>query len=133
MLAKILLARQNVALTRPLDPQTFWVPKPCIGNPASAPRKGRSMSVHLLPVGGGDRNVRQAADGTSPDKYGDFAFRRRRLWFVIRPALIERPRAMKIVFTSRPSRATQTSGRKSTSTLRPIARPWIKRQTEKRL
>jgi hypothetical protein len=73
------------------------------------------------------------ADGTSPDKYGDFAFRRRRLWFVIRPALIERPRAMKIVFTSCPSRATQTSGRKSTSTLRPIARPWIKRQAGKRL
>jgi hypothetical protein len=58
--AKILLARQNVALTRPPDPQTFWVRKPCIGNPASAPRKGRSMSVHLLPIGGGDRNVRQA-------------------------------------------------------------------------
>lgn len=73
------------------------------------------------------------ADGTSPDKYGDFAFRRPRLWFVIRPALIERPRAMKIVFTSRSSRATQTSGRKSTSTLRPIARPWIKRQAGKSL
>ena len=25
------------------------------------------------------------ADGTSPDKHGDFAFRRRRLWFLIRP------------------------------------------------
>ena len=129
MSAKILLARQNVALTRPPDPQTFWVRQPCIGNPASAPRKGRSMSVHLLPIGGGDRNVRQAPTERVPD----FAFRHPRLWFVIRPALIERPRAMKIVFTSCPSRATQTPGRKSTSTLRPIARPWIKRQAGKRL
>jgi hypothetical protein len=130
--AKILLARQNVALTRPPDPQTFWMRKPCIGNPASAPR-GAIYECAFAPYRRRGPQCSTGADGTSPDKYGDFAFRRRRLWFVIRPALIERPRAMKIVFTSRPSRATQTSGRKSTSTLRAIARPWIKRQAGKRL
>jgi hypothetical protein len=87
------------------------------------------MSVHLLPIGGGNYNIREMP----ADRVPDFAFRHPRLWFVIRPTLIERPRAMKTVFTSRLSRATQTSGRKSTSTLRPIARPWTKTQAEKRL
>jgi hypothetical protein len=87
------------------------------------------MSVHLLPIGGGDYNIRQALT----DRVPDFAFRHPRLWFVIRRNLIERRRAMKIVSTSRLSRAIQTSGRKSSSTLRPIARPWIKRQAGKRL
>ena len=77
------------------------------------------MSVHLLPIGGGDRNVRQAPTERVPD----FAFRHPRLWFVIRPALIERPRAMRI----------PNAGAKSNLHLRPIARPWAKTQVGKRL
>lgn len=59
--------------------------KPCISNPASAPQKARSMSVQLLTICGGADNVRQVPTAMSPDKYGDFAFERPRLWLFIRP------------------------------------------------
>jgi hypothetical protein len=57
------------------------------------------------------------ADGMSPDKYDDFAFRRPRLWFLIRP------RAMRI----------PSVGAKASPHLRPIALPWTKTQASKRL
>jgi hypothetical protein len=59
-----------------LSQNSFGSPERCIDSPAGPAdllgaktvhrqsrqrtRKGRSMSVHLLPIGGGDRNVRQA-------------------------------------------------------------------------
>ena len=114
--AKILLARQNVALTRPPDPQTFWMRKPCIGNPASAPR-GAIYECAFAPYRRRGPQCSTGADGMSPDKYDDFAFRRPRLWFLIRP------RAMRI----------PSVGAKASPHLRPIALPWTKTQAGKRL
>jgi poly(3-hydroxybutyrate) depolymerase len=59
MSAKILATRQNVALTCPLDPQTFWVPT-VHWQSRQRTAKERSMSVHLLTIGGGDHNVPKA-------------------------------------------------------------------------
>jgi hypothetical protein len=39
------------------------------------------MSVHLLTIGGGDHNIRQALT----ERVADFAVGHPRLWFAIRP------------------------------------------------
>jgi hypothetical protein len=123
---------------------SFGPPERCVDSPAgpadllgaktvhrqsSAPRKGAIYECAFAHYRRRGPQYSTGADGASR------RFRSQTSEVVVRhsPALTERRRAMKIVFTSRLSRATQTSGRKSSSTLRPIARPWIKRQAGKRL
>lgn len=78
------------------------------------------MSAHLLTIGGGDRNVRQAP--TEPVPINAVISHARGL-VPHSPDLIERPRAMRI----------PSVGAKANLNLRPIARPWTKTQAGKRL
>jgi hypothetical protein len=66
---------------------------------------------------------------SEPDKYDDFAFE---VVVPHSPALIERTRTMKIVFTSRLSHSSKAAERKATCPLPPISRLPAKRLGGKR-
>lgn len=73
----------NVALTRPLDPQTFWVRKPVHWQSRQRTAKGVIYECAFAHYRRRGPQCSTGADGARPDKCGDFA--RPRLWFLIRP------------------------------------------------
>jgi hypothetical protein len=84
-----------------LSQNSFGSPERCVDSPAGPADLLGAKTVHrqsrqrtangaiyecaFAPYRRRGPQCSTGADGTSRDKYGDFAFRRRRLWFVIRP------------------------------------------------
>jgi hypothetical protein len=116
-----------------VSPNSFESPERCVDSPAGSAdllgaktahqqsrqrtAKGAIYECAFAHYRRREPQCSTGADGARPDKYDDFAFRRPRLWFLIRP------RAMRI----------PSVGAKANLHLRPIGRPWTKTQAGKRL